>query len=989
MRRNIFAMQIAALVTALSVAGCAGLTTSSGGGTKFVAPTITAQPANQIVTVGEAATFSVMATGTAPLTYRWLKNSASIAGATGASYTTPATLAGDSGEKFEVVVSNSAGSATSTIATLTVNAAAVAPSITTQPTNQTVSAGQSATFAVTATGTAPLSYQWQKNSANISGATSSSYTTPATTSGDNGAKFDVVVSNTAGNQASATAVLTINAAAVAPTITTQPANQTVTVGQTATFTVTATGTAPLSYQWQKNSANISGATASSYTTPATTSGDNGAKFDVVVRNSAGNQTSAMATLTVNAAAVAPTITTQPANQTVTVGQTATFTVIATGTAPLSYQWQKNSTNIAGATASSYTTPATTSADNGANFDVVVSNIAGNQTSAMATLAVNAVAVAPTITTQPANQTITAGQTATFTVTATGTAPLRYQWQKNTVNITGATSASYTTPVTTVADSGEQFSVTVSDPVGNTPSTTATLTVNPVTTSTINVVTYHYDNMRSGQNLNETILTTTNVNSTKFGKLGAFAVDGLVDAQPLYLSAVSIPSVGTKNVLYVATENDSVYAFDADSVNGNTTAFLWKVSVLGAGESPSDNRGCGQITPQIGITSTPVIDRTRGLHGAIYVVGMSKDANGNYYQRIHALDLTTGAELFGGPTTVQATYPGTGDNSSGGNVVFDPKQYKERPGLLEIGSTIYTTWSSHCDARPYTSWVISYSANTLAQVNVLNLVPNGSEGGIWMAGTAPAADSSGNIYFMVGNGDFDTTLNASGFPSQGDCGQCYVKLSSSAPMTLLDYFTPSNSVSESDSDTDFGSGGPLLLPDLVDANGNTRHLAVGSGKDAIIYVVDRDNMGKFNSTADNIYQQINGQIGGVWSKPSYFNNTVYYGAVGDHLKAFPITSALLALTPSSQSSASFAYPGTTPSISANGTTNGIVWAVEANSTGILHAYDATNLTNELYNSNQAANNRDQFSDNKYVTPMVANGKVYVGTPNSVVVFGLLP
>jgi hypothetical protein len=892
-------MQVAALVTAVSVAGCAGLTTSSGGGTKIVAPAITAQPANQIVTVGEAATFSVMATGTAPLTYRWLKNSATITGATGASYTTPATLAGDGGEKFQVVVSNSAGSATSTIATLTVNAAALAPSITTQPTSQTV-----------------------------------------------------------------------------------------TVGQTATFTVLATGTAPLSYQWQKNSANISGATASSYTTPATTSGDNGAKFDVVVSNSAGNQTSAMATLTVNAAAVAPTITTQPANQTVMVGQTATFTVLATGTAPLSYQWQKNSTNIAGATASSYTTPATTSADNGANFDVVISNIAGNQTSAMATLTVDAVAVAPTITTQPANQTVTAGQTATFTVTATGTAPLSYQWQKNTVNITGATSASYTTPVTTVADSGEQFSVTVSNAVGNTPSTTATLTVNPATTSTINVVTYHYDNMRSGQNLNETILTTTNVNSTKFGQLGAFAVDGLVDAQPLYLSAVSIPSVGTKNVLYVATENDSVYAFDADSVNGNTTAFLWKVSVLGAGESPSDNRGCGQITPQIGITSTPVIDRTRGPHGAIYLVGMSKDANGNYYQRIHALDLTTGAELFGGPTTVQATYPGTGDNSSGGNVVFDPKQYKERPGLLEIGATIYTTWSSHCDARPYTSWIISYSANTLAQVNVLNLVPNGSEGGIWMAGTAPAADSSGNIYFMVGNGDFDTTLNASGFPSQGDCGQCYVKLSSSAPMTLLDYFTPSNSVAESDSDTDFGSGGPLLLPDLVDANGNTRHLAVGSGKDAIIYVVDRDNMGKFSSTVNNIYQQINGQISGVWSKPSYFNNTVYYGAVGDHLKAFPITSALLALTPSSQSSASFAYPGTTPSISANGATNGIVWAVEANSTGILHAYDATNLTNELYNSNQAANNRDQFSDNKYVTPMVANGKVYVGTPNSVVVFGLL-
>jgi hypothetical protein len=433
----------------------------------------------------------------------------------------------------------------------------------------------------------------------------------------------------------------------------------------------------------------------------------------------------------------------------------------------------------------------------------------------------------------------------------------------------------------------------------------------------------------------------------------------------------------------------VYAFDADSVNGNTTTFLWKTSLLGAGESPSDDRGCDQVTPEIGVTATPVIDRTRGPHGAIYVVAMSKNSSGNYFHRLHALDLTTGAELFGGPITVQAAYPGTGDNSSGGNVVFDAKQYKERPGLLQLGGTIYTTWSSHCDYRPYTSWVMSYDANTLAQISVLNLVPNGSEGGIWMSGAAPAADSSGNIYFMVGNGDFDTTLNASGFPTNANCGQCYVKLSSSAPMKLLDYFTPSNTVSESNGDVDLGSGGPLLLPDLVDSSGKTRHLAVGSGKDAIIYVVDRDNLGKFNSSQDNIYQQITGQIGGVFSKPSYFNNTVYYGAVGDHLKAFPIVNAKLAGTPSSSSSASYAYPGATPSISASGTTNGIVWAVENGSTGVLHAYDATNLTNELYNSNQAANSRDHFSDNKYVTPMVANGKVYVGTPNSVAVFGLLP
>ncbi|MGC1619463.1 MAG: hypothetical protein WA765_13320 [Candidatus Acidiferrum sp.] len=778
--------------------------------------------------------------------------------------------------------------------------------------------------------------------------------------------------------------------AVAPTIAAQPASQTVTAGQTATFSVTASGTSPFSYQWLKNKANISGAAAASYTTPATISGDNGAKFNVMVSNSAGSVASATATLTVTAAAVAPSITTQPVNQTVTVGQTATFSVTATGTTPLSYQWQKNSANITDATAAIYTTPVTASTDNGAKFDVVVSNAAGNKTSTMATLTVNAAAVAPTITTQPTNQTVTVGQTAAFSGVATGTTPLSYQWQKNSANITGATAASYTTPATVATDSGAKFDVIVSNTAGSQTSAMATLTVNPATGSAVNVVTDHYDNLRTGQNLNETILTPANVNSTTFGKLGSFTVDGLVDAQPLYLSAEPMPTVGSKNVLYVATENNSVYAFDADSVNGATSTYLWKVSLLGTGETPSDNRGCSQVTPQIGVTSTPVIDRSRGAHGAIYVVAMSKDANGNYYQRLHALDLTTGAELFGGPTTVQATYPGTGDNSSGGNVVFDPKQYKERPGLLEIGTTIYTTWSSHCDARPYTSWVMSYDANTLAQTSVLNLVPNGSEGGIWMAGTAPAADASGDIYFIEGNGDFDTTLNASGFPTNANCGNCYVKLASTTPITLLDYFTPLNTVAESDSDEDFGSGGPLLLPDLVDASGNTRHLAVGSGKDSVIYVVDRDNMGKFNGGQDNIYQQISGQLGGgVYSKPSYFSNTVYYGAVGDHLKAFPITNALLAETPSSQSASTFAYPGTTPSISANGTTNGIVWSVENGSTGILHAYNAMNLTNELYNSNQAANSRDQFSDNKFITPMVANGKVYVGTPNSVVVFGLLP
>ena len=775
---------------------------------------------------------------------------------------------------------------------------------------------------------------------------------------------------------------------VVPSITTQPANQTVTAGQTAMFSVGATGALPLLYQWRKNGANISGMNSASYATPATMAADNNAKFDVIVSNSAGSVTSAPATLTVNATATAPAISTQPLSQTVTAGNPATFSVTATGTAPLSYQWRKSTANISGVNSPSYTTPATTAADNNAKFDVMVSNSAGSVTSAQATLTVNTTPTAPAITAQPANITVTAGQAATFSVTTTGTAPLAYQWQKNAADISGAINASYTTPLTTTADTGALFRVMVSNSVSSITSNTATLTVNPsTTTSSVDVITYHNDNGRSGQNLNESTLTPANVNITKFGKVGSFAVDGKVDAQPLYLSNVAVPAAGNKNILYVVTEHGSVYAFDADSVNGNTSAFLWKKSTLLSGETSSDNRGCGQVSPEIGITATPVIDRTRGPHGAIYVVAMSKNG-GNYFHRLHAFDLATGDELFGGPMNITAQYPGTGDNSNGSNVIFDPKQYKERPGLLQVGGTIYTTWSSHCDARPYTSWVMAFSADTLAQTSVLNLVPNGSEGGLWMAGTAPAADAAGDLFFLVGNGDFDTTLDSKGFPSNGNCGNCVVKLSASGGLKLADYFTPHNTVNESNADQDLGSGG-LLLFDAVDGNGQTRHLSVGSGKDSLIYVVDRDAMGKFNSTTDQIYQEISGQLGGgVFSMPAYFNGNVYYGAVGDALKAFPIISGKLKTTPATQSTHHFGYPGATPSVSANGATNGIVWAVE-NGGAILFAFDASDLTKVLYDSSQAPSGRDSFAGNKFITPMVANGKVYVGSTSSVAVFGLLP
>ncbi len=355
-------------------------------GTGMTALAITTQPASQSVTSGQTATFSVAAAGTGTLTYQWKKSGAAISGATAASYTTPATTSSESGTQFTAVVTDSTGSLTSNPATLTVTAAAVAPSITSQPANKTVTAGQTATFSVTATGTAPLTYQWKKNGADISGATSASYTTPATAASDNNAKFSVTVTNSVSNAASNSATLTVD---IPPSITTQPANRTVNAGQTATFSVVATGTGTLTYQWKKNGATIGGATSASYTTPATVASDNGASFTVTVTASSASVTSNSATLTVNVPATPPSITTQPASKTVLSGQTATFTVSATGTAPMTYQWSKGGAAIGGATSASYTTPATTNADNGAQFTVTITNGAGNTTSAAATLTVTA------------------------------------------------------------------------------------------------------------------------------------------------------------------------------------------------------------------------------------------------------------------------------------------------------------------------------------------------------------------------------------------------------------------------------------------------------------------------------------------------------------------------------------------------------------------------------------------------------------------------
>lgn len=501
-----------------------------------------------------------------------------------------------------------------------------------------------------------------------------------------------------------------------------------------------------------------------------------------------------------------------------------------------------------------------------------------------------------------------------------------------------------------------------------------------------VLTWHNDAARTGQNLSETILTPNNVNAANFGLLANVVVDGKVDAEPLYASAVSI---GGKrhNVLFIATEHDTVYAVDADS-----GTVLWQKSLLAAGETTSDTRNCDQVVPEIGITATPAIDRKVGRNGTIYVVAMSKDGSGNYYHRIHAMDLTTGAEQFNGPVVVHATYPGTGDGSSGGTVTFDPKQYKERPGLLILNGQLYTSWGSHCDIRPYGGWMMTYNETTLAQTSVLDFVPNGNDAAPWNAGAGPAADAAGNVYVSLGNGTFDTTLNGQGFPVNGDYGNALVKVKmNGSSLQPVDYWTMYNSNSESSVDRDLGSGGLMLLPDQVDASGVTRHLLVAAGKDHNIYVANRDNMGKYDANSNaTLYEELTGVLhGGEWSSPAYFNSRIYYGSVGQPLESFGFAQAEVQPSPTQTTSTAFGYPGTTPSVSANGATHGIVWATENSTPAVLHAFDAGSLATEFYNSNQAANSRDHFgTGNKFIAPMIANGKVYVGTTNSVGIFGFV-
>jgi hypothetical protein len=503
-----------------------------------------------------------------------------------------------------------------------------------------------------------------------------------------------------------------------------------------------------------------------------------------------------------------------------------------------------------------------------------------------------------------------------------------------------------------------------------------------------VTTSQYNNARTGAYLNETILTPQNVNANQFGRVFRLPVDGDVYAQPLFLPALDIPGKGKHNVLFVATQHNSVYAFDADAL----APPLWQVSFINpsAGVRTVTEREvrCPFISPEIGITPTPVIDPATGT---LYVLARTNE-NGLYYQRLHALEVTTGKEKFGGPIAIQASVKDSGyfGGHLAGQVSFSQLRELPRAALLLVNGQVYLSWGSSCDVGPYHGWVMAYDARTLKQTAVLNTSPDSSESGIWQGDAGIAADAGGNVYAVTGNGKFDA---ASGGRDYGDT---VLKVAfTNGSLIVRDYFTPSNQEHLNAEDLDLGSTGPVLLPDQ---SGPHQHVLVVGDKDGKIYVVDRDHLGKFRAgNNDHAVQTIvRGAGDGAFGAPAYWNGHLYLLGSKDVLKAWAVNGGRLSPQPVAAASTMFTDPGATPTVSANGSKNGIVWVVQTktwNARGsgnpaVLRAYDAANVAHELFNSMQNASRDSAGPALRFVIPTVVNGRVYIGAKDEVDVYGLL-
>jgi hypothetical protein len=723
-----------------------------------------------------------------------------------------------------------------------------------------------------------------------------------------------------------------------------------------------------------------------------------------------------------------TISISPTTTSVATTKTQQFTATVSGTTNTAVTWQVNgatggdATHGTISTAGVYTAPAAVPTPAAVTVTAVAQADSTQSVAAVVTITATGGSNI-TVSVSPRRGGLTVTQTLSIAATlANDTTNAGVSWSSSGGgSFSPATSTSGNSVTFTAPSSAGILTITATSVADGSKTASATIGVTDLTA----VSTYLNENSRQGGNLQEHALTTsgpTAVNSTNFGKLFSCTVDAAIYAQPLWVANLTIG--GAKhNVVFVATQHDTVYAFDADA-NASPCVPLWTASLLdtahggASGETfvTSSDVGCADLAPDIGIVGTPVIDLSSNT---IYVVSKTRNPSTSptFHQRLHALDITSGNERVT-PTEISATVPGTGAGSTGSFVSFDPLVNNERSALLLMNGHVIISWGSHCDNGTYRGWVMSYSSFSatpaLSQEAILNLSPNGINAGIWMSGNGPAADASGNMYFATGNGTFDANTSGSDF------GDSIIKLGSPSggKFSSLSYFRSFQQQPSPDiADVDQGSGGVLLLPTV-----GTKNYLVQAGKDGQIYVMDQaTSLGGFNTTTNNVIQEVSGQLpGGIWGSATYWNGNIYYGAAqdlatSDPMRAFSfdnVSTSLISTTPTSSTTKIFGFSGPTPPISSNGASNGIAWALDnvayctnqatACGPAVLHAYDATNLATELWNSTQGTNNTAGNAV-KFTVPTVANGKVYVGTrgnntggaasstsvPGELDIYGLLP
>jgi hypothetical protein len=813
----------------------------------------------------------------------------------------------------------------------------------------------------------------------------------------------------------ASAAITITAAPAPIAVTVSPTSKTLIVETTQAFTATVQNDSQnRGVTWTLSGAGCKGANCGTLSSASTPSGaaitytapkksPNPPQVTLTAASVSDTARTANAAITIMAAPVPIQVSISPATQTLVVRSSQAFTAtVKNDPQQRGVNWTLAGAGCSGASCGSlssssspsgtpvtYTAPST--APNPGTITLTATSASDPSASATATITVFGIPSNLSVTISPKRGGLPVSQTMKFTATVQNDPTTQgVTWTASAGTFTNVTSSStvYHSPA-----SPGVYTVTATSNIDVTTSASASIGV----TDLSGMTTYHNDLARDGVNSQEYALTTSNVNTSSFGKLFSCTVDAAVYAQPLWVANVSIAG-GTHNVIFAATSHNTVYAFDADA---NPCITYWSKNLMPSNETwpNSVDMGSDDIQPDIGIVGTPVIDPVGKI---LYVVTKSKLIGtnarpaGDCRQRLHALNLSNGGETSGAPIalTSSITVPGSGGGSTGGRLPFDPFHENQRPGLALVGGTLYLAWGSHTDQQPWHGWVIGFDTSNLQAAPLLfNATPNGMGAGIWMAGGAPSIDSDNNIYVMTGNGDYDGVT---------EFGDSFLKLNIS--LSLVDWFTPFDQATMNSSNADLGSGGAAVLADLP--NAPIKHLLIGGGKTGSgnageLYVLNRDAMGHLENTGTPIVQKFPlSRL--IFATPAFWKNTLYIAGLNGAMDAFALdpNAGLFNTTPTSHSVTLFPGKGATPSVSANGGSHGIVWALDNAQFGppstsgagptVLHAYDATNLGRELWNSGQAAASRDVAGNAvKFTVPTIANGKVYIGTTTEIDVYGLLP